>query len=359
MNFNTRRSLQTLFNRFPFSTYLFIPVLRTKDILGGRSMHRSMEENLQLFCTPEQMKNRRYVRHLKRDMWYSYLRYYCGFDEYFQFQFPRLSHTGRQEFVSDYERIAVCKALVTPDMMALFKNKWNTYTLLKDFYHRNAIRVCPGSDRNEFDRFISTHPVFVAKQIEESCGIGIHLVNVTPETDRDALFSQLQQENVILEEKIVQCEALAHLHPSSVNTIRCATFMKDGEVHILFTFLRMGQKNSLVDNGGAGGLIACIDKETGVVCSPGVTENGQSYLFHPDTHAQILGLAIPHWEEMTQLATRLAASIPSQKYISWDLSLTDDGWVVVEGNCLGQFIGPQLSMQRGARSILKPYFNLQ
>ena len=260
MSLNIRRSLQKLFDACPLTAYLFIPVIRMKDILDGKPMHRSMEKNTRLFCTPEQLKDRAYLRRLKRDMWYSFLRYYCGFDEYFQLQFPKRSHAGRREFVTDFERIAVCTPLVDPEMMALFKNKWNTYEALKDFYHRDAVKVCPGSSPDDFFRFADAHPLFIAKPLEESCGIGVHLVELTPETDREALFRQLQQENVILEEKIVQCETLSALHPASVNTIRCATFLKDGEVHILFTFLRIGQKNSVVDNGGAGGLIACIDK---------------------------------------------------------------------------------------------------
>lgn len=358
MSLNIRRSLQKLFNRCPLTAYLFIPVIRAKDVLDGKPMHRSMEKNLRLFCSPEQLKDRAYLRRTKRDMWYSFLRYYCGFDEYFQLQFPKRSHAGRREFVTDFERIAVCTPLVDPEMMALFKNKWNTYEALKDFYHRDAVKVCPGSSPEDFFRFADAHPLFIAKPLEESCGIGVHLVEITPETDRDELFCQLQQENVILEEKIVQCETLNRLHPASVNTIRCATFLKDGEVHILFTFLRIGQKNSVVDNGGAGGLIACIDTETGIVNSPGVTEFGQAAILHPDTNAQILGLSIPRWEEMKETATKLALTIPSQKYISWDLSLTEKGWVVVEGNCLGQFIGPQISAQCGIRQKLSPFFNL-
>lgn len=352
------RTLRKIFRKRPSLAYLFIPVIRGKDILDGKPMHKDLENNIRLFCTQEQQQDRAYLRRLKRDMWYSFLQYYCGFDEYFQLQFPKRSHAGRCEFVTDYERVAVCMPLVDPDMMALFKNKWNTYQALREFYHRDAVKIDPTASYDSFVRFTDAHPLFIVKPLEESCGIGVRLLEITPQTDRRELFSQLQQENVILEEKIVQCEELAMLHPASVNTIRCATFLQDGEVHILFTFLRIGQKNSVVDNGGAGGLIASIHTETGIVDSPGVTEFGQSAIFHPDTHAQILGFGIPRWEEMKETAVKLARAVPTQKYISWDLSLTARGWVVVEGNCIGQFIGPQISTQRGIREKLSPFFAL-
>ena len=351
-------TLRKIFRKHPSLAYLFIPVIRGKDVLDGKPMHMDLENNIRLFCTETQKQDRSYLRRLKRDMWYSFLQYHCGFDEYFQLQFPKLSHAGRQEFVTDYERVAVCMPLVDTDMMALFKNKWNTYQALRPFYRRDAIKVDEHTDFSDFDRFTQAHPQFIVKPLEESCGNGVRLLTLSPEIDREDLFRQLQKENVIAEEKIEQRTELAQLHPASVNTIRCATFLKDGEVHILFTFLRIGQKNSVVDNGGAGGLIASIDTETGIVDSPGVTEFGHSALFHPDTHAQILGKQIPCWEEMKETARTLALTIPTQKYISWDLSLTEQGWVVVEGNCIGQFIGPQISTQRGIREKLAPYFSL-
>lgn len=352
------RTLRKIFRKHPHLAYLFIPVIQGKDLLDGKPMHRDLEQNIRLFCTEEQKQNRAYLRRLKRDMWYSFLQYYCGFDEYFQLQFPKRSHAGRQEFVTDYERVAVCMPLVDSDMMALFKNKWNTYQALREFYCRDAIKVDEYANYADFDRFTQTHPRFIVKPLEESCGNGVRLLTITEDTDRDELFRQLRQEGVIVEEKIEQCEELSMLHPASVNTIRCATFLQDGEVHILFTFLRIGQKNSVVDNGGAGGLIASIHTESGIVDSPGVTEFGHTALFHPDTNAQILGKQIPRWEEMKATAKTLALAVPTQKYISWDLSLTDQGWVVVEGNCIGQFIGPQISTQRGIRERLAPYFAL-
>ncbi len=352
------RTLRKIFGKFPPLAYLFIPVIRGKDILDGKPMHKDLENNIRLFCSEEQQKDSAYLRRLKRDMWYSFLQYYCGFDEYFQLQFAKRSHEGRQEFVTDYERVAVCMPLVDEDMMALFKNKWNTYQALREFYRRDAVKVDETAAFSDFDRFIQAHPRFIVKPLEDSCGNGVRLLTVTEETDREELFRQLQQEGVIVEERIEQCAALAELHPASVNTIRCATFLQDGKVNILFTFLRIGQKNSVVDNGGAGGLIASIDSETGIVDSPGVTEFGHTALFHPDTGAQILGKQIPRWEEMKETAKTLALTIPTQKYISWDLSLTDQGWVVVEGNCIGQFIGPQISTQRGIREKLTPFFSL-
>jgi len=359
MKKNIRYTLRKIFRTCPPLTWLFIPVIRAKDVLDGKPLHKALEKDIALFCSPSQQQDRAFLRRLKRDLWYSCLRYNCSFDEYFQFQFSLRSPAGRREFVTDAERVAACMPLVSPEMMSLFKNKWNTYQALKEYYHRDAIKIDSEADYDSFLQFTNAHPLFIAKPLEDSCGNGVRIIEITTETNLQELFRQLAQEKVILEEKIIQCEALGKLHPASVNTIRCATFLKDGTVHILFTFLRIGQKNRVVDNGGAGGFFVHIDTETGIADTPGVSESGEFAMIHPDTNVQILGFKVPRWEEMKETAIKLSLSIPNQKYISWDLSLTDQGWVVVEGNCIGQFIGPQISTQRGTRELLSRYFDLQ
>jgi len=90
----------------------------------------------------------------------------------------------------------------------------------------------------------------------------------------------------------------------------------------------------------------------------GRMENGRSTMFHPDSGCQILGMRLPRWEELRALGLALAERMPEQKYISWDFALTDNGWVVVEGNCAGQFVCPQLTTLQGIRGRLHPYFGI-
>ena len=42
-------------------------------------------------------------------------------------------------------------------------------------------------------------------------------------------------------------------------------------------------------------------------------------------------------------------------YLSWDLAYTDSGWVVIEVNEVGQFIGPQMTMKKGIKKELWSY----
>ncbi|MGM9615750.1 MAG: sugar-transfer associated ATP-grasp domain-containing protein [Oscillospiraceae bacterium] len=341
------------------AAYLFVPVIRLKDRLEGGRMHRSLEENLEIYCSEAQKHDPAALRRLKRDMWYSFILYHASFSEYFVYRFPRLSHEGRREFVTEAEKNALCEKLSPPEVWRVIWDKWSAYTLFRDFYRRDAIKVDAESDLAEFEAFIGAHPRFIAKPRLESCGMGVTIYDAAaPDFDMAAVFAALQGIGVICEELIVETGALAALHPSSVNTVRIATLMKDGEPVVLFTFLRVGRGDSIVDNGGAGGFVALIDTETGIVTTPGVTERLLEAVIHPDTGLPILGIQIPRWPEALDLARKAAAVYPDHPYISWDLAYTENGWIIVEANCMGQFIGPQFTTGRGCRAYLSRYFDL-
>ena len=341
------------------AAYLFIPVLRLKDRLEGGRMHVSMEKNIREFLSgrePDGASSRR----LRRDMWYSFLLYHADFEEYFLFRFPRLSHEGRREFVTEAEKDELCLAMSPEEVWRVIWDKWSAYGLFRKYYARDAVKADAGASYDDFRAFIEKHPRFIAKPRLESCGRGVTIYDAAaPDFDAESVFAELCGVDVICEELIVQAEPLARLHPASVNTVRVATLVReDGSVEVLFTFLRMGRSGSIVDNGGAGGFVACVDKQTGVVVTPGVTERLYSTVCHPDTGVQILGLRIPRWEELLSLAREAALVYPAHPYISWDFALTDAGWVVVEANCQGQFVGPQFTTGRGIRRELAQYFPL-
>lgn len=109
-----------------------------------------------------------------------------------------------------------------------------------------------------------------------------------------------------------------------------------------------GCGDSIVDNGGVGGIFSTIDVMTVVVTTSGVSEKGESYISHPDSGVQILGAKIPQWNELLKLVEELAKVIPEQKYVGWDLTLTGSGWIMVKGNANGQLIH-QYSNKVGCR----------
>ena len=343
----------------PPAAYLLIPPMRLADTLQGGTLHQHMRENIDIFCTPEQKADSAYMRWLRRDMWYCAIRYLCAFNEYFMFRFPRLNHRGRSQFVTELQKVDAYQQVGTPETWRTLQNKWECYLKFQKYYHRDAILAGAGLEAETFFSFLDKHARFIAKPLNDACGNGVFLFDAAADgRSREELLAWFRGQDVILEQPIVQCADMARLHPGSVNTVRCATFYKDGHVDILFTFLRMGRGGSVVDNAGAGGFVASVDPDTGILTTPGVTESLESVLVHPDTGAQIIGWRVPRWEEMKALAREMSLAFTEQPYISWDFALTDRGWVCVEGNHAGQFVCPQFTTQHGIRDRLRPYFDL-
>ena len=88
---------------------------------------------------------------------------------------------------------------------------------------------------------------------------------------------------------MISDQALARFHPKSLNTVRYATFTKDNTVHPLFSFVRFGKGDSVVDNTGSGSIVASIEIDSGIIKTNGADKIGNEYKTHPDTEIMIPG----------------------------------------------------------------------
>ena len=138
--------------------------------------------------------------------------------------------------------------------------------------------------------------------------------------------------------------------PDTANTIRLTTFYDNDTSFpfIPYSFMRFGRKNSIpADNISQGGIFSMINVETGELTEafeivrfekPNLLER------HPDTNALIKGVKIPQWDQLKEFFIRLGCIInPFIKVVGWDIILTDDSFVVLEGNN-----GPNMYNNQGA-----------
>lgn len=72
--------------------------------------------------------------------------------------------------------------------------------------------------------------------------------------------------------------------------------------------------------------------ETGVLEKPAADFNGGCYKQHPITNAELVGLQLPYWNEIKDMLTHAAKEIPQVAYVGWDIAITPDGPVLIEGN---------------------------
>ena len=188
------------------------------------------------------------------------------------------------------------------------------------------------------------------KKLAGECGAGCYLIKPIPQSHErevngsamkpEALAQEMLGSEYIIQKRLVQHEQLSLLNPSCVNTVRIITIInrKTGEPRIFAHFLRLGI-NSVVDNRATGGLAVLID-ENGVLRGKGFGHH-RVYTEHPVTKKTFDGFQIPYWPEVQQLVTRAHSALKDIPSIGWDVAITPEGPVLLEGNDDWELCGVQ------------------
>src|SRR5699024_5068176 len=155
-----------------------------------------------------------------------------------------------------------------------------------------------------------------------------------------------------LEEPIIQHPGMNKLYPGAINTVRMITFIKNGGVEFLGASLRIGN-GGYVDNAGSGGIFASVDINTGKLDSVAFDKEGAKLESHPITDIKIKGFQIPYWAESLALCKEAALKIPYVRTVGWDVALTEEGPVLIEGNDRWSRAVWQLPKQKGLYHLIK------
>lgn len=290
------------------------------------------------------------------DMIYS--RNVLGFDynEYFCFHLMDRSISERIDFVSDRYRLNYYRQINTDyDENYYLDNKWCCYERIPHLFRRKVANIPDDSCRDQFAEFAEEFDKFIIKPVNGSLGQGIRIIDRKDWEDVDALFDELYTKTgpFICEELIVSREYFAALHPESCNSIRIFTYNNGTDIKFVCAWLKAGTGNAIVDNGGAGGVVASLNIETGTVDYDGANESGTIFVRHPDTGVTFKGFQVEEWESLKEIAKEAAAAFPTVKLIAWDIAHGQKGWQIIEGNTQGQMWVYQISSGIGMRKNLE------
>ncbi|MEJ5945304.1 sugar-transfer associated ATP-grasp domain-containing protein [Pseudokineococcus basanitobsidens] len=154
----------------------------------------------------------------------------------------------------------------------------------------------------------------------------------------------------LLQEAVRQHPGSAALWPGSLNTVRVlAVRTADGRVVLPSAVQRVGRSTTgAVDNYSSGGMVVPVDPADGVLgpVMSRVRRPGR-VLFedHPETGVRITGRTVPCWRDLVALVHRLMDAFPDAVHVGWDMAVSEDGPVVVEGNA--RFVGVKLYQLHG------------
>ena len=282
-------------------------------------------------------------------------RYGFSFSEYMIYGFEHKTPEEQYAFLSDKDHAALCSRINSDETVQILNDKFETYRCYRQYFNRDVCLVRP-DDTAAFAGFAGKHLSLFIKPNNSWGGEGASCVKLADYDGADALLAALlakYPEGFLAEERLQNAEPFLSLHPGSLNTVRVPTVKLPSGTKVVHPFARIGTGSSVVDNAAAGGIMGLVDPETGVI-TMACNEADQYYTVHPDTGVPIVGLRIPEWDKAVALAKELADVQEGLHYCGWDLAYTPGGWVMIEGNAMGQFVW-QMVDKAGSRAEFEAY----
>jgi hypothetical protein len=181
----------------------------------------------------------------------------------------------------------------------------------------------------------------IVKPVFGGGGRGIHLVSINEQFDYQHLedldrdLGKFMEEGYLVEELIKQHPDLDKINPYTLNSIRIVTILcHDGSVEFLGAIFKTNSTNAPMDNFSQGGVVVGIDMETGRLKANGIMQypEGKILQQHPLTQTPFLDFQIPYWKELKETSVKLQKVFHHIKSVGWDIAISPEGPVIIEGN---------------------------
>lgn len=267
------------------------------------------------------------------DIIFCSVKYLAGYTDYMVFCFEDLTAKQRKTFITRGVNNEYIKKLNDSSYYDNFDDKIKFNNIFKKYLNRDFLDLA-NSTLEDFKDFTNKHSEFIVKPVSEMCGRGVEKIVVKKNTDIKNLYDKLIKNNQVLaEEYVIQSKEMSKLFPHSVNTIRLVTIRKNNKTTVIFRVIRIGNGKNVVDNYNNGGMYSLID-EKGNIIKPAIDKKGNIYEIHPVTKTKILGFKIPYFKEALNMVKKASEVIEEVGYVGWDIAITDNGPVMIEGNQL-------------------------
>ena len=202
--------------------------------------YQNVQQTVETFVEAGKRMDRRYVRRLILDMFFSTFYYQISIKEFFWYRFEGKTDAERRAYIGSIEHSKLCDKIGDAENRQILADKYECYIFFKEFFGRDVIKVSRQEDQAVFEEFLSEHKEFVVKPIDQSEGLGIYRITAENININECFQKLFADGPCVVEECIDQTYELARFHPQSVNTIRIATFNNAGAIKVLFSIFRTG-----------------------------------------------------------------------------------------------------------------------
>lgn len=287
------------------------------------------KEKLNKLASDIASRNNKSVSYVKKDMIKNFIKYGIGYTDYLKGDYINLTEEQKKTYVTTKSFNKLLKYLNNPKYDACMSDKLVFNKIFNDFLKREWIDLRLTS-LEDFKKFIKNKKTIFAKPPTDFGGHGIMKIEVDKIKNIKELYEELKSKKLnLIEEGIVQHKELDKINPYAVNSFRIVTLVKDGTPHILANALRI----NLDDNPAIG----CSDaymrlNEKGKVVSRVVDDVANVYTEHPLAKIKFDTVRVPYVKEAFEMAMKAALIVPEVRYVGWDIAISENGPVIMEGN---------------------------
>ncbi|MBQ1813183.1 MAG: hypothetical protein II119_04480 [Bacilli bacterium] len=281
-------------------------------------------------------------------LWYVF--YGCTLTDYLNYEFYKRSFKERKMYAVVRTQGKFYERINPSQYKEFFTVKPNFMKNFKEYVGRDYFIPENGIDKLKL--FLKNNKEFMIKPIDGLGGADVKKMSSKEVKNLDEFLKYLEDNRMFIEELIVQHKKMNIICPTSVNTIRIMTFANNNRSEILYAALRVGNGKYEVDNFHKGGMGVSIDIRTGKLKGEAIDKDLKHYKKHPTTKTIFNNYELPFWNETKELVLKAALVNQNIKVIGWDVAITKNGPILVEGNRRAGFDLVQVLSDRGRKDIM-------
>ena len=284
--------------------------------------------------------------------------YGCGYNDYNIFGWYDMNENQRKTYVTRMINKTIINTVNDPEFDYIFDNKSIFNEKFTKYLNREYLSV-EKMTLSDFDKFMSTKDIIFAKPDSSESGKGIEKLTKFDFTTISDMYDYIKSEEKnfgVIEEQIVQHQALSKLYPLAINSLRIVTLVRNGVAHCAYVTSKMGNEGKYVDNLENSGLCCPVDMQTGKIIGVAHTSKLVNYEKHPYSGVEFIGYQLPYIKEAVELAKKAALEVSEVGYIGWDVCITENGPSIIEGNNYPGYDFWQLPEHTPDKIGLLPFF---
>lgn len=154
----------------------------------------------------------------------------------------------------------------------------------------------------------------------------------------------------VLQPRLRPAPEIEAIFGSRLWSVRLLVFVRPGGPYIHRAVAKIATGTNPADNyWRSGNMLGAVDLSTGRITgvARGTAAEMKRDEPHPDTGQPMIGVGIPDWPRLSDLAREAASVFPGIRTQSWDIALTDQGPLFLEVNFGGDLNLAQLAEGQG------------